>query len=75
MTVLNLNTAAQPGDKNHWGELQAAGRALAIAEAALQHDGLSVLITETAREAAAQSRTLKFFSAEQNLQILSFPDW
>ena len=75
MTVLNLSMAAKPGDKNHWGELQAAGRALAIAEAACQFDGLSVLVTETAREAAAQGRALKFFTAEQGLEILSFPDW
>jgi len=75
MTVLNLSMAAKPGDKNHWGELQAAGRALAIAEAACQFDGLSVLVTETAREAAAQGRALKFFTAEQGLAILNFPDW
>ncbi|MDA9983967.1 transcription-repair coupling factor, partial [Porticoccaceae bacterium] len=74
-TILNLGTSAKPGDKNHWGELQAAGRALAIAEAALQFDGLSILITETAREASAQSRALAFFSAEQDFPILNFPDW
>ena len=38
-------------------------------------DGLSILITETAREAAAQSRALAFFSAEQDFPILNFPDW
>ena len=75
MTVLNLSTAARPGDKNRWGELQAAGQALAVAEAASQFDGLSVLVTETAREAAAQSRTLKFFSTGQDLEIFNFPDW
>lgn len=74
-TILNLGLNAKPGDKNHWGELQAAGRALAIAEAAQQFDGLSILITETAREAAAQSRALAFFSAEQDFPILNFPDW
>ena len=74
-TILNLGASAKPGDKNHWGELQAAGRALAIAEAALKFDGLSILITETAREASAQSRALAFFSAEQYFPILSFPDW
>ena len=62
-TILNLIPTAKPGDKNRWGELQAAGRALAIAEAARQFDGLTVLVTETAREASAQSRTLSFFSA------------
>ena len=74
-TILSLGVSAKPGDKNHWGELQAAGRALAIAEAALQFDGLSILITETAREASAQSRALAFFSAEQDFPILNFPDW
>ena len=74
-TILDLGISAKPGDKNHWGELQAAGRALAIAEAAQQFDGLSILITETAREAAAQSRALAFFSAEQDFPILNFPDW
>jgi transcription-repair coupling factor (superfamily II helicase) len=74
-SILNLGINAKPGDKNHWGELQAAGRALAIAEAALQFDGLSILITETAREASAQSRALAFFSAEQDFPILNFPDW
>ena len=75
MTLTNFPSQAQPGDKNHWGELQAAGRALAIAETALRFSGLSILITETAREAAAQSRTLAFFTAEQGLPILTFPDW
>ena len=75
MTVLNLSTAAEPGDRNRWGELRAAGRALAVAEAASQYEGLSVLVTETAREAAAQSRTLKFFTSGQDLEVLNFPDW
>ena len=74
-TILNLIPTAKAGDKNRWGELQAAGRALAIAEAARQFDGLTVLVTETAREASAQSRTLSFFSAQQQLPILNFPDW
>jgi transcription-repair coupling factor (superfamily II helicase) len=74
-TILDLGLNAKPGDKNHWGELQAAGRALAIAEAAQQFNGLSILITETAREASAQSRALAFFSAEQDFPILNFPDW
>ena len=75
MTVLKLSNTAAPGDKNHWGELRAAGRALAVAEAASQYEGLSVLVTETAREAAAQSRTLKFFASGQDLEVLNFPDW
>ena len=74
-SLLSLGLSAKPGDKNYWGELQAAGRALAIAEAAQQFDGLSILVTETAREASAQSRALAFFGAQQQLPILNFPDW
>lgn len=75
MSIIKQLPAAQPGDKHHWGELRAAGRALAVAEAALKHQGLTMLVTETAREAAAQTRALAFFTAEQNLPLFNFPDW
>ena len=43
-----------PGNKHHWGELHSAGRALAIAEHAKSHAGLTVVITRSAREADEQ---------------------
>jgi|TARA_B110000977_G_scaffold201850_1_gene299320 transcription-repair coupling factor (superfamily II helicase) len=75
MSIIQQQPASQPGDKKYWGELRAAGRALAVAEAAHQYDGLTLLITETARQAAEQTRALQFFTAEQELPIYSFPDW
>ena len=75
MNIFNQVPASVSGDKKNWGELRASGRALAVAESALNYDGLTLLITETAREAAAQSRALKFFTAGRQLPIFTFPDW
>jgi len=75
MSIIQQQPASKPGDKQHWGELRAAGRALAVAEAALDYSGLTMLVTETARQAAEQTRALQFFTAEQQLPIYSFPDW
>ena len=75
MSMIKQQPAKVPGDKQQWGELRAAGRALAVAQAALAHSGLTMLITETAREAAAQTRLLEFFTAQQQLPVYSFPDW
>ncbi|MGB1403706.1 MAG: transcription-repair coupling factor, partial [Porticoccaceae bacterium] len=75
MSIIQQQPASNAGDKHYWGELRAAGRALAVAEAALTFSGLTMLITETARQAAEQTRALAFFSAAQQLPIYSFPDW
>ena len=75
MNIIQQQPASKPGDKQYWGELRAAGRALAVAEAALKYTGLTMLVTETARQAAEQTRALQFFTAQQQLPIYSFPDW
>ena len=49
MSIIQQQPASNAGDKHYWGELRAAGRALAVAEAALKYSGLTMLITETAR--------------------------
>jgi transcription-repair coupling factor (superfamily II helicase) len=75
MSIIQQRPTSKPGDKQQWGELRAAGRALAVAESALSFDGLTLLVTENARQAAEQTRALQFFTAEQQLPIFSFPDW
>ena len=75
MTIFSQLPSSVSGDKKIWGELHAAGRALAVAETALNYDGLTLLITETAREASAQSRALAFFTQGEALPIFTFPDW
>ena len=75
MAILDLHVQTKPGNKQFWGELHASGRALAVAEAALNFNGLSVLITETAHEASTQSNLLHFFTASSELPVYTFPDW
>ena len=61
------------GNKAAWGNLPAAARALAIAEAAVSHPGLSVVITRDTAMADRLERELRFFAPD--LPIASFPDW
>ena len=62
-----------PGNKTAWGNLPAAARALAIAEAALQHPGLSLVITRDTAMADRLEQELRFFAP--HLPVASFPDW
>lgn len=73
MNFFQHPTTLATGDKNHWAELHAAGRTLAIAEHAMHYDGLTMVVTNSARESAAQAQALGFFAAD--LPIYSFPDW
>lgn len=61
------------GNKTAWGNLPAAARALAIAEAALQHPGLSLVITRDTAMADQLEQELRFFAPQ--LPVTSFPDW
>ena len=61
------------GNRTAWGNLPAAARALAIAEAALQHQGLSLGITRDTAEADRLEQELRFFAPQ--LPVTSFPDW
>ncbi|MBT7564461.1 MAG: hypothetical protein HN621_07200, partial [Porticoccaceae bacterium] len=75
MIIFNQDPAFNPADKVRWNGLHGAGKSLAIAEAATQHDGLTVFIAGTAQEAAVQSRAIQFFSKGKNLPVFTFPDW
>ena len=72
-TLLSLPLAKGPGDKMHWAGLHGAARALAIAEAAFQHQGLSLVITTDTSASDSLEQELRFFSP--TLPVLSFPDW
>src|SRR5690606_7472186 len=61
------------GNKTAWGNLPAAARALAIAEAASQHTGLSLVITRDTAMADRLEQELRFFAPE--LPVATFPDW
>lgn len=62
-----------PGNRSAWGNLPAAARALAIAEAAMAHPGLSLVITRDTAQADRLEQELQFFAPQ--LPVTSFPDW
>lgn len=70
-TILTLPELSQT--RSLWSGLQGAAQALAIAEAASAHSGLSLVITKDNAEADRLERELRFFAPA--LPVLSFPDW
>ncbi|MEH6491071.1 transcription-repair coupling factor [Halopseudomonas sp.] len=72
-TLLSPPATQGPGSKAHWAGLHGAARALAIAEAASQHRGLSLVISTDTSAADNLEQELRFFSPA--LPVLSFPDW
>ncbi|SDS04869.1 transcription-repair coupling factor (superfamily II helicase) [Halopseudomonas sabulinigri] len=72
-SLLSPPASQGPGSKAHWAGLHGAARALAIAEAASQHRGLSLVISTDTSAADSLEQELRFFSPE--LPVLSFPDW
>ena len=58
-----------------WGQLYGSAKALAIAEAAKQFKGLSLVIVNSAQEAWQLESSIKFFLGAQHLPILHYPDW
>ena len=75
MSLITATTAIQPGQKRHWGNLCPSGQALSIAESAKLHQGVTVVITKTAQEAAHLCRAIEFFLVNTSVPTLLFPDW
>ncbi|MBL4782306.1 MAG: transcription-repair coupling factor [Porticoccaceae bacterium] len=67
--------ANKAGDRRHWGQLYGAAKSLAIMSAAKKHDGLTLVLTESAKAAAALEQELQFFSDDEQLPVLHLPDW
>ncbi|WP_295406372.1 transcription-repair coupling factor [uncultured Thiocystis sp.] len=65
----------RPGERLLWGRLYGASAGLAIANAARQHAGLILALTEDVQAAARLRAELGFFLAGSELPLLSFPDW
>ncbi|MEH6388288.1 MAG: transcription-repair coupling factor [Pseudomonas profundi] len=72
-TILPLEKFNVNSGKVAWGRLDGAARALAIAEAASRHQGLSLVITRDTAMADRLDRELRFFAP--HLPVLTFPDW
>lgn len=75
-TLPTVAPALHPGDRTQWHDLHGAATALAIASAAKQHPGLTLVLTSSAKTAASLSVELQFFcSAPEGPAVLHFPDW
>ncbi|OOG24523.1 transcription-repair coupling factor [Thioalkalivibrio denitrificans] len=64
----------QPGLRR-WGRLYGAARALAIARALKDHDGLGMVMVPDTREAEILAQELAFFLSGDDPQVLTLPDW
>ncbi|WP_100658283.1 transcription-repair coupling factor [Alteromonas flava] len=58
-----------------WGQLPKSSAALAIASAAMQHSGPTLLVTADTPSALRLEREIQFFSLPQEVNINVFPDW
>lgn len=74
MAVLCPQLPTKAGVRFQWSNLFGCGAQLAISEAALQHQGLTLLITEDNLNAQRLAEDISFFCHSQ-LDILHFPDW
>jgi transcription-repair coupling factor (superfamily II helicase) len=64
------------GQRLRWSGLYGAARALVIAQAALQHPGLTVVVVPDSPSADQLGNQLRFFlGTSEAIPVLHFPDW
>jgi len=64
-----------PGARLCWSRLYGDSLPLVLAGAAQAHDGVLVIVTPDSQQAERLQQQLRFFCADQTLDILCFPDW
>jgi transcription-repair coupling factor (superfamily II helicase) len=74
MAVIQPQLPAKAGVRFQWSNLFGCGVNLVLAETALQHQGLTLLITSDSLNTQRVAEDILFFSNAQ-LEILHFPDW
>ena len=75
MSLLSKQPTLKAGQKSHWGGLCPSGQALAIAESAKQHPGITLVIAKTAHDANSLHRAISFFLVNSQVSTLMLPDW
>jgi len=73
VSPLSPDTPTRAGDRRFWGALNGASQALAIAKAASDHKGLTLVVTHDTSAALRLEEEIRFFSP--TLTVLHFPDW
>ncbi|WP_221797993.1 transcription-repair coupling factor [Oceanobacter mangrovi] len=71
--LVSSDLPSRAAERRFWGNLQGASRSLAIAEAARQHAGLTLIITTDTASALQIEEELGFFAS--NSKLMLFPDW
>jgi len=64
---------SKAAERRFWGNLSGASQALAIASAASQHKGLTLVVSSDPANTLPLEEEIRFFAAD--LPVLYFPDW
>jgi transcription-repair coupling factor (superfamily II helicase) len=64
-----------PGSAVLWSKLYADSLPLVLANAAMDHETLLVVVTPDSQQAEQLQQQLRFFCTDRELEILCFPDW
>lgn len=75
MTNLVFPMPSKPGDIKWIGQAHQSAAGLLIAQAALKHEQLTLVISRNSDTASLLENEIHFYSATKNLPILPFPDW
>jgi len=67
--------STKAGFRNRWGHLYGSSFGLVIQQAAQQHDGPIVVVTENTNAAQRLEDEIRFYQAETATPLLHFPDW
>jgi transcription-repair coupling factor (superfamily II helicase) len=72
--LMDTDLQLKAGDRHTWSGMLGSGTGLTVAEAALKHNGFSLLITTDTQEAEKLTDELKFF-LNNTIEVAHFPDW
>jgi len=75
LTKLAFTLPVKNGDTKWLGGVEGASAGWLIAQAATQQQGLTVVICRDTTSALTLEGEVNFFAADQEVQILPFPDW
>lgn len=75
LPVLKSQSKNNLVDHIHWGALQGSSQALAISQAAKDHDGPVILVTADTESAIKLEKELDYFLKGEAIQVQFFPDW
>ena len=73
VSPLNPDCPSKAAERRFWGELHGASQALAIARAAQQQNGLTLVVTRDPNSALRLEEEIGFFARQ--LPVHHFPDW